>query len=183
MTTVAYGEQQRVTGEQRESIWSVSKGVKHVYFALFIGQYVAGTIWTVVQGVASAAALWDALSSLAITVAAGSMVITETWRYLMVLAAAFEEWREKRRLEQIARAVAAAEAVAVVKGRSESDAEWDAWLQRRMQAEQRGEPFDEPPPSARRRTSEPPQQQARSGARSGGLNRSLERSRQQRRSR
>ena len=147
MTTVAYGEQQRVTGEQRESIWSVSKGVKHVYFALFIGQYVAGTVWTVVQGVASAAALWDALSSLAITVAAGSMVITETGRYLMVLAAAFEEWREKRRREQIARAVAAA----VAEERRGTDAEWDAWLQRRLQAEQRGEPFTEPPPSERRR--------------------------------
>ena len=157
MEALAYDDlqRQRVTGEQRESIWSVSRGVKHVYFALFIGQFTAGTIWTVVQGVASAAALWDALSSLAITVAAGSMVITETGRYLMVLAAAFEEWREKRRQEQIARAVA----VAVVKGRSESDAEWDAWNQRRLQAEQRGEPFDEPPPSARRRTSEAPQQQ------------------------
>ena len=69
----------------------------------------------------------------------------------MVLAAAFEEWREKRRQEQIARAVAEAEAVAVVKGRSESDAEWDAWNERRLQAEQRGEPFKEPPPSAQRR--------------------------------
>ena len=56
----------------------------------------------------------------------------------MVLAAAFEEWREKRRREQIARAV------------HENDAEWDAWNERRMQAEQRGELFEEPPPSARR---------------------------------
>ena len=64
----------------------------------------------------------------------------------MVLAAAFEEWREKRRLAQIARAVAA--------GRRESDAEWDAWLQRRLDAEQRGEPFDEPSPSARRRAAD-----------------------------
>ena len=65
----------------------------------------------------------------------------------MVLAAAFEEWREKRRQEQIARAVAAAKA----EERRESDAEWEAWLQRRMQAEQRGDSFTEPPPSARRR--------------------------------
>ena len=159
MTQVHAERQQVMIGEQRESIWSVSKGVKHVYFALFIGQYVAGTIWTVVPGVASASALWDDLSSLAITAAAGSLVVTETGRYLMVLAAAFEEWREKRRLEQIARAVAAAEAVAVVKGRSESDAEWDAWNQRRLDAEQRGEPFAEPPPSAQRRAAESVQQQ------------------------
>ena len=152
MVARAYGElqQQVMTGEQRESIWSVSKGVKHVYFTLFIGQYVAGTIWTVVPGVASASALWNDLSSLAITAAAGSLVVTETGRYLMVLAAAFEEWREKRRLAQIARAVA--------EGRSESDAEWDAWLQRRTQAEQRGEPFEEPPPSARRRDAATTQQ-------------------------
>ena len=151
MTQVHAERQQVMTGEQRESIWSVSKGVKHVYFALFIGQYVAGTIWTVVPGVESASALWDDLSSLAITAAAGSLVVTETGRYLMVLAAAFEEWREKRRLEQIARAVAK-----TVRG---TDAEWDAWNQRRLDAEQRGERFDEPPPSAQRRAAESVQQQ------------------------
>ena len=70
------------------------------------------------------------------------MVVTETGRYVMVLAAAFEEWREKRRREQIARAV------------HENNAKWEAWLQRRMQAEERGEPFEEPPPSARRGAAE-----------------------------
>ena len=144
MTALAHDERQpRVRDEQRESIWSVSKGVKHVYFALFILQFSAGTIWTVAQGAESVSALWHDLSSLAITAAALSMVATETGRYLMVLAAAFEEWREKRRQEQIARAVA--------ERLRENDAEWEAWLQRRMQAEQRGEPFAEPPPSARRR--------------------------------
>ena len=140
MMARAHDEQQQfVTGESRESIWSVSKGVKHVYFALFIGQFGAGTLWTVAQGAVSVPALWHDLSSLAITAAALSMVVTETGRYLMVLAAAFEEWREKRRQEQIARAVAAA------------TAEWEAWDRRRMQAEQRGEPFAEPSPAARRR--------------------------------
>ena len=148
MTALAHGErQQRVSDEQRESIWSVSKGVKHVYFALFILQFSAGTIWTMLQGAESVSALWHDLSSLAITAAALSMVATETGRYLMVLAAAFEEWREKRRQEQIARAVAAG----VAEGHRESDAEWDAWNERRMQAEQRGEPFAEPSPAARRR--------------------------------
>ena len=156
MEALAHDEQQRVTGEQRESIWSVSKGVKHVYFALFILQFTAGTIGTVAQGVESLAALWHDLSALAITVAAVSMVLTETGRYVMVLAAAFEEWREKRRQEQIARAVAEA----LAKERRGIDAEWDAWNERRVQAEQRGEPFEEPSPSARRRASEAPQQQA-----------------------
>ena len=92
-------------------------------------------------GVEAASALWNDLSSLAITAAAGSLAVTETGRYLMVLAAAFEEWREKRRREQIARAVTAAVA--------EERREWEAWNERRTQAEQRGEPFDEPPPSER----------------------------------
>ena len=148
MTRVHDERQQRVmTGEPRESIWSVGKGVKHVYFALFIGLFTAGTIWMVQPGVASLAALCHDLAALAVTAAALSMVITETGRYLMVLAAAFEEWREKRRREQIARAVAAA------------TAKWEAWNERRMQAEQRGEPFDEPPPSARQRTAEAVQRQ------------------------
>ncbi len=144
MVTQVYGEQ------QRESIWSVSKGVKHVYFALFIGQFSAGTIWRAAQGVESLVVLWYDLAALALTAAALSMVITETGRYVMVLAAAFEEWREKRRLEQIARAVAAAEAAT----RRGADAEWEAWNERRMQAEQRGEPFEEPLPSERRRAAE-----------------------------
>ena len=141
MVTLLHDERQ-----QRESIWSVSKRVKHVYFALFIGQFTAGTLWMVQQGVASLAALCHDLAALAITVAAVSMVITETGRYVMVLAEAFEEWREKRRLEQIARAV------------HENNAEWEAWNQRRLQAEQRGEPFEEPLPSERRRATERPQQ-------------------------
>ena len=144
-----------VNGEQRESIWSVGKGVKHFYFALFILQFSAGTIWAIARGVESLVVLWQVLASLAITAAAVSLVVTETGRYLMVLAAAFEEWREKRRREQIARA----EAIALVKGRRESDAEWDAWNERRMQAEQRGELFQEPPPSARRPAAESTVQQ------------------------
>ena len=74
------------------------------------------------------------------------MVVTETGRYVMVLAAAFEEWQEKRRREQIARAVTAAVA--------EERREWEAWNERRLQAEQRGEPFDEPSPSAHQHAAE-----------------------------
>ncbi len=84
MVTLAHDERQQylVTGEQRESIWSVGKGVKHVYFALFILQFGAGTIWTVVQGAETVAALWQVLAPLAITAAAVSLVVTETGRYL-----------------------------------------------------------------------------------------------------
>ena len=99
------------------------------------------------------------LAALAVTAAALSMVITETGRYLMVLAAAFEEWREKRRQEQIARAVAEAKTEVAAETLRGADAEWEAWNERRLQSEQRGEPFEEPPPSARRRVAEPTMQQ------------------------
>ena len=36
-------------------------------------------------------------------------------------------------------------------GRAEQDAMWEAWNARRMEAEENGEPFDEPPPSANSR--------------------------------
>ena len=145
MTRVHDERQQLMTGEPRESIWSVSRGVKHVYFALFIVQFSAGTIWTVLQGVASLAALWHDLSSLAVTAAALSMVIDGDGEVSDGPGSSVRGMaREKRRREQIARAVAEA----VAETRLESDAEWESWLQRRLHAEQRGEPFDEPPPSA-----------------------------------
>ncbi len=158
MVVLAHDELQQYLAarEQRESIWSVSKGVKHVYFALFIVLFSAGTIWTVAQGVESVAALWRDLASLAVTAPAASMTRFDSGGcrgYVMVLAAAFEEWREKRRREQIARAVA----VATADGERRL-AEWEAWNERRMHAEQRGEPFDEPLPSERSRATEVPRQ-------------------------
>lgn len=36
-------------------------------------------------------------------------------------------------------------------GRAETNAKWEAWNARRMEAEEQGEPFDEPPPSANSR--------------------------------
>ena len=33
-------------------------------------------------------------------------------------------------------------------GRNETHREWAAWNQRRLEAEQNGEPFDEPPPGS-----------------------------------
>ena len=59
----------------------------------------------------------------------------------MVIAEAVQEWLEKRKQEQIRRAVRRAV--------REVAAEWENWNRRRMRAERRGEPFDEPPPAAR----------------------------------
>ena len=62
----------------------------------------------------------------------------------MVLAERLEEWFEKRKQKQIAEAVAEAEE----KTREEITTLWQAWNERRVEAERQGVPFDEPPPSA-----------------------------------
>ena len=57
----------------------------------------------------------------------------------MVLAERLEEWFEKRKQKQIAKAEREA--------RAEIMALWQAWNERRVEAEKKGESFDEPPPS------------------------------------
>ena len=66
----------------------------------------------------------------------------------MVLAERLEEWFEKRKQKQIAKAVAEAVAETEGKTRAEIMALWQAWNERRVEAERQGVPFDEPPPSA-----------------------------------
>ena len=60
----------------------------------------------------------------------------------MVLGAMLEEWVNRRRERQMAEARA--------EGRTESDALWRAWNDRRLDALAKGEPFDEPPPDISR---------------------------------
>jgi len=81
--------------------------------------------------------------------AAGSLIFTELWRNGMVLAERLEEWFEKRKQRQIAKAVAEAEE----KTRVEVVSLWQAWNERRVEAERLGEAFDEPPPSIERNSS------------------------------
>ena len=56
----------------------------------------------------------------------------------------------KEQLRQEGRAEGQAEGRAEghAEGQAESNAKWEAWNARRMEAEEKGEPFDEPPPSA-----------------------------------
>ena len=61
----------------------------------------------------------------------------------MVLAERLEEWFEKRKQKQIAKA----EQKAREETRAEITALWQAWNGRRVEAEKKGEAFDEPPPS------------------------------------
>ena len=78
-----------------------------------------------------------------------AIMITENARYTMILA----EWMlreviEPRRKRQIERW----RQEGIEKGIDQGDMEWETWISRKMQAESKGEPFDEPMPSQLRNT-------------------------------
>ncbi|MCY4654454.1 MAG: hypothetical protein OXC95_14975 [Dehalococcoidia bacterium] len=77
-----------------------------------------------------------------------TIVLMEVWDAMMGTRDAVNDWLEKRRerarVEGISEGIAEGEA----RGRAELAAEVAAWNERRLAAETKGEPFDEPPPGA-----------------------------------
>ncbi len=138
--------------QDRESIWSVSKETKGLYFMVFIALVLVGAGLVTYEEVHvvkadgildTALAAWWGVGRLILPSVAGSLIVTEAWRNGMVLAERLEEWFEKRKQRQIAEA----EKKARSEARAEITALWQAWNERRVEAERRGEAFDEPPPS------------------------------------
>ncbi len=86
----------------------------------------------------STLAVWSESAPLAITAAAAALVLTEVGRSIVVIARRLEEGLERvreRRREEGRR-----------EGLAEAHRDWEAWNQRRIEAETLGEPFTEPPP-------------------------------------
>ena len=77
-----------------------------------------------------AEAIFDDGSSIVGWALAGTWPIMEVFR--IMLASLWENRIRRRAIEQ---------------GREETQRLWEAWNERRIQAQERGEPFDEPPPS------------------------------------
>ena len=137
----------------RESIWSVPPGRMAQYFALFTLFASVGLgflLWYEIFWNTSDTPPQTALAiikglGLNTAGAAGlALQIVEGPRFVMVAADYFtKRWLNplKEQLRQEGRA----------EGRAEQDAMWEAWNARRMEAEEKGEPFDEPPPSANSR--------------------------------
>ena len=135
--------------EARESIWSVPPGRMAQYFGLFTLFASAGIGFLVWYEIFENTADTPAQTVLAITQGIGlntvgaaglSMLTVEGPRFIMVMADYFtKKWLNplKERLRAEGRA----------EGRAERDTEWKAWNERRMAAEKKGDPFDEPPPS------------------------------------
>ena len=130
----------------RESIWSVPPGRMAQYlalFTLFASMGLGFLLWYEIFSNTS-----DTLPQTVLAIIKGlglntagaaglSFQIVEGPKFVMVVADYFtKRWLNplKEQLRQ--------------EGRAEGYAEWEAWNARRMEAEEKGEPFDEPPPSA-----------------------------------
>ena len=136
----------RRVDDERESMWSVPKRFKSVYFPLFYLLGIIGIGWSVwyeasrigygqpYQDVINAVV--QKLPAVLMGAAFTSLVITEA---VMVLAGMLEDYYRRR--DAKARAEVAAQ----------RDREWEDWFERYRNAQERGLPFDEPPPSSRAR--------------------------------
>ncbi len=141
--------------ESRESIWSVPARWQTIYFTMFNACFIAGTALTISHeccverssdGVVKS--LLDIIqggATAAIFSAAIALMVTEGWTMLStILTRKTEEYLAKR-YEQ-GRAAGRAEA------RAETLVAVEEWNRRRLAAEAKGEPFDEPLPAATERS-------------------------------
>lgn len=149
------GEQREHPEEERESIWSIPAKYKGWYFGLFSVQFIVSAVWLIRASVTDDALpsisqkvffVWQGMAPMSISSAAFSLVIVETWRVTMVIAAWMEEAMEKRRRRQIRRAADNA--------RAEVQKAWLEWNERREAATAAGEDFSEPPPGTSEDSSE-----------------------------
>ena len=105
--------------------------------------------WLEIQRIATAEFLQAGGASII-----GAAIIVEVFRMI------FAAWTELRAIQKgeergEQRGIAIGEergiAIGEKRGFAAANARWEGWWQRRQEAEQRGEPFDEPPPSANHR--------------------------------
>ena len=145
---------------QRESIWSVSRRWKAIYFPLFTALTIIGAGYVVWHGITHRPPgdIHDAIVSIilrlapTIIVSAGAgVVVTELGRYAAMLSDILREktdkWIAKSRKEDREKARAGGLAEGHATGLAEMQKLWLGWNRRRLEHEARGEPFDEPPPS------------------------------------
>ena len=134
--------------DNRDSIWTIPLAWRAMYFLLFTVYAIAGIGFLIWYHVFEQKADSWAETALAITQgigintvgAAGLALLTiEGPRTFMVVADYFTR-RWLNPLKESLRAEGRAE------GEARNQAEWVAWNERRMAAEAKGEPFDEPPP-------------------------------------
>ena len=157
--------------EDRDSMWSIPLGRRALYFGLFSAYALAGigfllwyeifehtadtwpeTILSITQGIGVTTVGAAGLALLTIEGPRTAMVIGDYLKKRLIEPLEERRRLEAQRLRDQARTEGHAEGHA--QGRAEGHAEgearrqaaWVAWNGRRLAAEARGEPFDEPPP-------------------------------------
>ena len=147
----------------RQSIWSVASGWLPAYFALFNALGLLGVAFVVVRNVLWVShptvhdMIWAIITDIVIVGAAtatASILAVETGKNVMIVGTYLEEMLKRRRARQLAEVRAEGVEEGVTKGRAEGVEEGRAdlaaeireWNSRRLAAESKGEPFDEPPP-------------------------------------
>ena len=148
----------------RVSVTSVDAGWWYAYLLIFLAQMVS---WIVMVAIDEAAygehtriaayirAVGRGSSHMVHMFALNAVSIVEVGRLVMILAQGIadklQERRDKFRADLIAEGVSVGRAEGRMEGRAEGRAEIAAeiadWNRRRLEAEARGEKFDEPPPT------------------------------------
>ena len=152
---------------ERQSIWSVASGWLPAYFALFNALGLLGVGFVVVRNVLWVShptvhdMIWAIITDMVIVGAAtatASILAVETGKNIMIVGTYLEEMLKRRRARQLAEVraegveegraegVTKGRAEGVQEGRSDLAAEIREWNSRRLAAESKGEPFNEPPP-------------------------------------
>ena len=114
---------------ERESIWSVPKAAKSAFYLLFIGQFLLGVsvLWSrpippTGDWMERLVAGWSDAAALAVASAAVALVVTEIWRFVVVLSRGLyerlEREREARRQEGASETLRHAEEVLMREGMS-----------------------------------------------------------------
>ena len=131
----------------RQSIWSVASGWLPAYFILFDALGTIGVTYVIVYNVFGRShptvhdMLWTIATGIVIVGAASatvSILMVELGKNIMIVGTYLEDMLNRRRARQLAEAEE--------RVRAEIRAEIREWNARRLEAEAKGEPFDEPPP-------------------------------------
>ena len=147
----------------RQSIWSVASGWLPAYFILFDALGTIGVTYVIVYNVFGRShptvhdMLWTIATGIVIVGAASatvSILMVELGKNIMIVGTYLEDMLNRRRARQLAEAeergleqgVEQGLEKGVTKGRADLSAEIREWNARRLEAEAKGEPFDEPPP-------------------------------------
>ena len=156
--------------EDRDSIWSVTRARRALYFGLFTLYAIAGlgfliwyhvferlteswpeTVLSITQGIGVNTVGAAGLALLTIELPRSIMVVGDyiEERWLNPLKERRRREAEQRQEQARAEAeerVAKIRAEGRAEGEAQNQAAWVAWNERRLIAEENGEPFDEPPP-------------------------------------